>query len=434
MNQYSKIKFSEIAKLRYGKEHKNLKNGAIKAFGSGGVIRFVDSYIYDKESVLIPRKGSLNNIFYSDKPFWVVDTMFYTEINSQKCFPKYLYYYFTTIDFLSLNSSSAIPSLTAQIINEIQIPLPPLKEQEKIARILGVWDSALTTLANLIKAKRKYKTALMQRLLTPPRYTASCHTEGVARSIQKDDLQGNDICLDSSLSTKAQNDKEKNAENSREISSQNDKENTHNDKKKIRESSLRFAGFGDKWQEFRLGDLLKEKNIRNANNVNLVLSVTNKQGFVAQKDYFEQEVASNDTSNYKVVCRGEFAYNPARINVGSIAMLENFENGILSPMYIVFECLEKINKDFFRYWLESHNFRGILGRYLSGSVRETLSFNDMKTMKIFIPTLAEQKKIAQVLSACDKEIETLNLKFECLKAQKRGLMQQLLSGKVRVKI
>lgn len=114
-------------------------------------------------------------------------------------------------------------------------------------------------------------------------------------------------------------------------------------------------------------------------------------------------------------------------------MLENFENGILSPMYIVFECLEKINKDFFKYWLESHNFRGVLGKYLSGSVRETLSFNDMKTMKIFIPTLAEQKKIAQVLSACDKEIETLNLKFECLKAQKRGLMQQLLSGKVRVK-
>ncbi|RDU51534.1 restriction endonuclease subunit S [Helicobacter sp. MIT 01-3238] len=311
----------------------------------------------------------------------------------------FLSYYINHIakyNIAKLAQGVSIVHLYASELKSLQIPLPPLKEQEKIARILSVWDSAIDSLANLIKAKRKYKTALMQRLLTPPKDKS---THPLAPSAR---------------------------EGEQEVSHRTNEGESH-------QSSLRFAGFSDKWQEFRLGDLLKEKNTRNANNVNLVLSVTNKQGFVAQKDYFEQEVASNDTSNYKVVCRGEFAYNPARINVGSIAMLENFENGILSPMYIVFECLEKINKDFFKYWLESHNFRGVLGRYLSGSVRETLSFNDMKTMKIFIPTLAEQKRIAQVLSVCDKEIETLNLKFECLKAQKRGLMQQLLSGKVRVK-
>ena len=405
--------------------------------GANALYGYTNQAKVDKSCITISARGTIGHCILHTEPFFPIVRLIVV-LPSLSIDIAFLKNY---IDLVGIESTNAgIPQLTIPMIRNFQIPLPPLKEQEKIARILGVWDSAIDTLANLIKAKRKYKTALMQRLLTPPRYTTSCHTdapfchtEGVARSIQKDDLQGNDICLDSSLSAKAQNDKEKNAENGREINPQNDKKNTHNDKKKIRESSLRFAGFSNKWQEFRLGDLLKEKNIRNANNVNLVLSVTNKQGFVAQKDYFEQEVASNDTSNYKVVCRGEFAYNPARINVGSIAMLENFENGILSPMYIVFECLEKISKDFFKYWLESHNFRGVLGKYLSGSVRETLSFNDMKTMKIFIPTLAEQKKIAQVLSACDKEIETLNLKFECLKAQKRGLMQQLLSGKVRVK-
>lgn len=422
MNQYSKIKFSEIAKLRYGKEHKNLKNGAIKAFGSGGVIRFVDSYIYDKESVLIPRKGSLNNIFYSDKPFWVVDTMFYTEINSQKCFPKYLYYYFTTIDFLSLNSSSAIPSLTAQIINEIQIPLPPLKEQEKIARILGVWDSALTTLANLIKAKRKYKTALMQRLLTPPRYTASCHTEGVARSIQKDDLQGNDICLDSSLSTKAQNDKEKNAENSREISSQNDKENTHNDKKKIRESSLRFAGFSDKWQEFRLGDICKIKKGEQLNKLSLSDNMEGKfaviNGGILPSGYTDKFNTHENT-----ITISEGGNSCGFVNL----ILEKFWSG--GHCYTIAD-----SKADTLFLFHSLKFREKFIKDLRvGSGLPNIQKKDIENFKIFIPTLAEQKKIAQVLSACDKEIETLNLKFECLKAQKRGLMQQLLSGKVRVK-
>ena len=352
--------------------------------------------ILPKNTILITTRATIGDIGIATKQL-CTNQGFQSFVSGKNANFEFMYYLLCTkrSQFISLANGSTFLEVSAKTIRQIQIPLPPLKEQEKIARILGVWDSALDTLANLIKAKRKYKTALMQRLLTPPK--------------------------DKSTHPLAPSAREGEQENSLQV---NDRES---------QSSLRFAGFSDKWQEFRLGDLLKEKNIRNANNVNLVLSVTNKQGFVAQKDYFEQEVASNDTSNYKVVCRGEFAYNPARINVGSIAMLENFENGILSPMYIVFECLEKINKDFFRYWLESHNFRGILGRYLSGSVRETLSFNDMKTMKIFIPTLAEQKKIAQVLSACDKEIETLNLKFECLKAQKRGLMQQLLSGKVRVK-
>lgn len=167
-----------------------------------------------------------------------------------------------------LATGISVLSVSKANLSNLQIPLPPLKEQEKIAQILGVWDSAIDSLANLIKAKRKYKTALMQRLLTPPKDTKSTHP----------------------LAPPAEGGEQENCPRANEGESH--------------QSSLRFAGFSDKWQEFRLGDLLKEKNIRNANNVNFVLSVTNKQGFVAQKDYFEQEVASNDTSNYKVVCRG----------------------------------------------------------------------------------------------------------------------------------
>lgn len=323
-------------------------------------------------------------------------------------FLSYYINHMAKYDIAKLAQGVSIVHLYASELKSLQIPLPPLAEQEKIAQILGVWDKGISVLKSLIEAKTKRKKALMQRLLTPPceSPTPSLRASETSAAIYNKSVDCHDLTA-SNLAMTEKNSKAK--------------------------QSLRFTEFTDKWQEMRLGDILQEKSIKNTSNVNLVLSVTNKQGFVAQKDYFEQEVASNDTSNYKVVYKDEFAYNPARINVGSIAMLEKFEIGILSPMYVVFKCLEKVDNCFFRYWLESHNFTGVLHRYLSGSVRETLSFNDMKTMHIFLPTLAEQKKIAQVLSACDKEIELLKSKFQCLKTQKKGLMQRLLNGKVRVK-
>lgn len=100
-------------------------------------------------------------------------------------------------------------------------------------------------------------------------------------------------------------------------------------------------------------------------------------------------------------------------------------------MYVVFECLKNLDNRFLKFWFQSHNFIGNLYKYLAGSVRESLNFKDMKTISIKLPNLNEQQKIAEVLTACDDEINLLNLKLENLKKQKQGLMQKLLSGKVR---
>ena len=199
-------------------------------------------------------------------------------------------------------------------------------------------------------------------------------------------------------------------------------------------AKIRFPEFKDEWREAKLGKFLKEKSDRNTENIELVLSVTNKFGFVTQVEYFDKSVASDNTANYKIVKRGNFAYNPSRINVGSIALLENYKVGILSPMYAVFECLKNLDDRFLKFWFQSHNFIGNLYKYLAGSVRESLNFKDMKTISIKLPNLKEQQKIAEVLTACDDEINLLNLKLENLKKQKQGLMQKLLSGKARVKV
>lgn len=127
---------SELLELKYGKDHKTLGNGTIPCYGSGGVIRYVNNSLYEKESILIPRKGSLNNLFFINKPFWTVDTLFWSIINEKIVLPRYLFYKLKNLNLSSFNEGSAVPSLTTKTLNKISIKIHDLKLQEKIVSIL----------------------------------------------------------------------------------------------------------------------------------------------------------------------------------------------------------------------------------------------------------------------------------------------------------
>ncbi|MBU1657818.1 restriction endonuclease subunit S [bacterium] len=148
MSSWKECKLGEVLELKYGKDHKALNDGNIPVYGSGGIMRYADSFLYDKESILIPRKGTLNNIFYIDgvKPFWTVDTIFWSKINTEKVFGKFLFYYLKIIDFANLNVGSAVPSLTTKVLNEIEISIPPLEEQKAIAEVLSSLDDKIDLL------------------------------------------------------------------------------------------------------------------------------------------------------------------------------------------------------------------------------------------------------------------------------------------------
>ena len=118
---------SELVAVKYGKDHKKLHDGSIPVFGSGGVMRFVDTALHYGESVLIPRKGSLDNVFYVNRPFWSVDTMFYTVMNRPNL-AKFLYFFLCSKDLASMNVGSAVPSMTAEILNALPIVIPPEEE------------------------------------------------------------------------------------------------------------------------------------------------------------------------------------------------------------------------------------------------------------------------------------------------------------------
>lgn len=141
--EWKKVKLGEVLTIKYGKDHKALGAGNIPVYGSGGIMRYADKAIYEKPSILIPRKGSLNNIFYVDKPFWTVDTMFWSIIDTKKADPHFLFYAICKLDFAGLNVGSAVPSLTVPVIEAVELPLPPLETQRRIAAILSCLDDKI---------------------------------------------------------------------------------------------------------------------------------------------------------------------------------------------------------------------------------------------------------------------------------------------------
>ena len=143
MEEWKTYKLGDLIKIKYGKDHKSLADGNYPAYGSGGVMRMVERPIYDKPSILIPRKGSLNNIIYTEKPFWTVDTMFWTIIDTKLVLPHYLYYTIKDVDFASLNVGSAVPSLTCPIIEAIEVSIPSIETQKMILNCIEPLDSKI---------------------------------------------------------------------------------------------------------------------------------------------------------------------------------------------------------------------------------------------------------------------------------------------------
>ena len=136
----TKYNLGDIVKIKYGKDHKQLNDGNIPVYGTGGIMRYADTELYSKKSVLIPRKGSLGNLFLVTEPFWTVDTLFYTEINESIVIPEFLFYKLKTYDLASLNVGSAVPSLTTAILNALEVEIPSLKMQSKIIGVLQAFD------------------------------------------------------------------------------------------------------------------------------------------------------------------------------------------------------------------------------------------------------------------------------------------------------
>ena len=165
-------KLGEVCTIKNGRDYKHLGEGKVPVYGSGGIMKYVDEYVYDKPTVLIPRKGSLSNLFYVDTPFWNVDTIFYTEIDTNQICPKFLFHFLATQKLEKLNMAGGVPSLTQTILNKLPIPLPPLSVQSRIVEILDKFTALEAELEAELELRKKqyahYREQLLNFSSTPP--------------------------------------------------------------------------------------------------------------------------------------------------------------------------------------------------------------------------------------------------------------------------
>ncbi|MBR3655346.1 MAG: restriction endonuclease subunit S [Elusimicrobia bacterium] len=367
---WQKLKIKKCLTICHGKSQHEVedKNGKYPILGSGGIIGFANKYIYNKPSVLIGRKGTIDIPRYMDSPFWTVDTLFYSIVN--KGFSaKFLYYLFNTINWYRYNEASGVPSLSASTIMNIECIVPPIKEQEKIVEILELWDKAIETTKKLIEQKQLQKKYLMQKLLT---------------------------------------------------------------------SKIRMKGFKDKWKKYNLGDicdfisgfsfssndfcdkgilLIKISNISNGK---IVLS---DEDVCLPIDYIYKY-------NQFVIKQYDLLIAMSGATTGKLAINTSDKKLLLNQRVGIIRAL-KSNQNFINQYLFAFKNKFLKMSY--GGAQPNISSEDIKKIIIYIPqNLTEQKAIAEVLSTADKQIDLLKQKLSNLELQKKGLMQKLLTGKIRV--
>lgn len=260
--------------------------------------------------------------------------------------------------------------LNLAILKSLQIPLPPLPEQQKIAEVLSTWDKAIQETDAIIKKLEQRNKALAFSLLT---------------------------------------------------------------------GKKRVKGFEGKWRNLKIKEVFSEvKDINDGNDVHKVLTISAKNGFVSQEDKFDRVIAGNSLKKYTLLKKGDFAYNKGNSKTyeyGCIYVLDKYPSALVPFVYICFRPTLEISIDFYRHWFFNHSLDNQLRRIITSGARGdgllNVSKDDFFNLKVVFPSLEEQNAIAEILNTANQEVKQYQQKLEALKLQKKGLMQQLLTGKVR---
>ena len=360
-------KLGEVLKIKHGKSQKEVedRSGNIPILGTGGLMGFANTFLYDKPSVLIGRKGTIDKPQFMNTPFWTVDTLFYSEMIDGNN-PKFLYYKFLMIDWYSYNEASGVPSLNAKTIERISIATPPsIKEQNAIALALSEIDDYIFSLENLITKKRNIKQGAMQKLLQPK--------EGweVKKLGEKADIfRGG---------------------SPRPI-----------------EDYLTIHPDGINW--IKIGDVKKNAKYIESTDEKIIPEGLSRSRFVNEGDFL--------LSNSMSFGRPYILKIKGCIHDGWL-VIQNYQ--------------DHFDRDFLYYVLGSE---AILQQYksmASGSSVLNLNKEIVKNVIINCPkSVDEQAGIAKVLSDMDEEIISLETKLEKYRNVKLGMMQNLLTGKIRL--
>jgi len=377
--RWKECKLIDIIELHYGKGliEQDRKNGNIPVYGSNGIVGYHNEYLVKGPGIIIGRKGSVGEIKYSPLDFFPIDTTYYVSPKKEIDI-KYMYYFLLTLRLDEMNSHSAVPGLNRSSVHSINIAIPPLTEQRKIAEILETADKAIEKTDAIIEKYRRIKQGLMRDLLTK-----GIDEKGQIRS-----------------------------------------EETH----KFRDSPL--GRIPEEWEVAKLG------------NVSSVIMGQSPSSSLINKD---EKGLPFLQGNAEFTCKypnpTSWIEKPLKIaNKGSILVSVRAPIGDLNfanSQCCIGRGLASIEANGFIVdnnflWYSIHFFINELIKIGQGSTFEAIGCNELRNLCISLPPLPEQRRIASVLSQIDEVIEKEERYKEKLERIKQGLMQDLLTGEVRV--
>lgn len=389
------IVFGEVLSIRHGKSQKQIESesGLYPILATGGQIGWDNSYLWDKPSVLIGRKGTINKPRYCDEPFWTVDTLFYSEIYNQAD-AKFTYYKFCMIDWMQYNEASGVPSLNSSTIENVAVAYPQKKEQTAIANALSDVDALISELEKLIAKKQAIKTATMQQLLTGrtrlPQF--ALREDGTKKGTKKSEL----------------------------------------------------GEVPEDWEIYSLGQLIKGtqlggnyKNSEQETGQPLI-----KMGNLG-RGYIKLDKLEFVVGKAKEVDRLEFGdllFNTRNTLdlVGKVSVWRNelsvaFFNSNL--MRITFDPVLIGSNFYMNAVMNSNDFVNALSDIAIGTTSVAAIYSrDLFQLKVSLPPKEEQTAIATILSDMDEEIQALEQRLGKTRQIKQGMMQELLTGKTRLPI
>jgi len=382
--EWKVVKLKDILTVKYGKSQKEVEdpNGQYPILGTGGIMGYAREFLWDKPSVLIGRKGTIDKPQYMETPFWTVDTLFYTDIKLDKALPKYIFYKFQTIQWRTFNEASGVPSLSAPNIHNIRMALPPLPEQQKIAAILTCVDNKIEVIDEQIAKAETLKKGLMQKLLS----------EGIGHT-------------------------------------------------EFKESEI--GRIPKEWEVVRLGDCIVGKGRYGINapavdqdeSLPIYLRITDidENGrFISSN---KKCVSHKDSSDYKL-SEGDIVFARTGNTTGKTYLYNPDDGELVYAGFLIKFTPNKSKLDSYylklitgtaRYW----NWVKVMS---TRTGQPGINSEEYAKFLLPLPPLPEQKQIAKILSTADDKLETLREKRERYEQLKKGLMQKLLTGEVRVEI
>ena len=376
--------FIKVSDLTLPGNEKHITNA--QNWVSEAVLKKLRATLHPEGAVVFAKVGAalkLNRRRILSRPTAIDNNMMAAIPDRERIDADFLYYFLLTQDLGRFSQESAVPSVNQGHLASIDIGLPPLPEQRKIAEILRTWDEAIEKLEALRAAKLRRHRALTHSLVFGTRQLDRFRTTGEV-------------------------------------------------------AAHRWFTLPATWGIKPIGKLAREISERNGDGEqHEVLSCSKYDGFVRSLEYFKKQVFSADLSGYKKIWRGDFGFPSNHVEEGSIG-LQNLTNvGVVSPIYTVFRFApEKVDADYAFAVLKTGLYRHIFEVSTSASVdrRGSLRWSEFSKLPFPLPSLAEQRAIAEVLRTAQTDLDALNTEIEALSRQKRGLMQKLLTGEWRVKV